>query len=110
MNKYLEKIAEMDMLGEENKDPRLVRLGLPDYNVPKPTPDHPTKSHVVVAKVGDVIKTLHFGEQGAITAGPPVEGEPELLTKKRKAFYTRHQHNIDRGPISPAWWSAKYKW
>lgn len=109
-NRYLEKIAELETLGEENKDPRLVRLGLPDYNVPRPTPEHPTKSHVVVAKEGDLIKTIHFGEQGAITAGPPVKGEPEILTKKREAFKARHRKNIEKGRMSAAWWSDRYKW
>ena len=52
-------------------DPRLKRIGVAGYNQPKRTPGHPTKSHVVVAKSGDTIKTIRFGEQGASTAGKP---------------------------------------
>ena len=57
------------------KDPRLTRLGLDRYNQAKRTPNHPTKSHVVVAKEGDKIKTIRFGQQGAKTAGDPKKGE-----------------------------------
>jgi hypothetical protein len=47
-----------------SRDPRLTRAGVSGYNKPKRTPNHPTKSHVVVAKVGDKIKTIRFGAQG----------------------------------------------
>jgi len=45
------------------------------YNKPKRTPNHPTKSHVVLAKEGSKIKMIRFGEQGASTAGKPKKGE-----------------------------------
>jgi len=59
------------------KDPRLEKAGVDGYNKPKRTPKHPTKSHVVVAKEGDKVKLIRFGEQGADTAGKPKEGESE---------------------------------
>lgn len=93
-----------------SKDPRLVRLGLKRYNQAKRTPNHPTKSHVVVAKVGDKIKTIRFGEQGAKTAGKPKEGESEAMKKKRASFKARHRRNIARGKLSAAYWANKVKW
>lgn len=91
-------------------DPRLVRLGLKRFNQAKRTPNHPTKSHVVVAKVGDTIKTIRFGEQGAKTAGKPKEGESEAMKKKRASFKARHRRNIARGRLSAAYWANKVKW
>lgn len=92
------------------KDPRLARAGVTGYNKPKRTPSHPTKSHVVVAKVGDKIKTIRFGEQGAKTAGKPKAGEPKKMTEKRASFKARHAKNIAKGPMSAAWWANKEKW
>lgn len=92
------------------KDPRLVRLGLKRYNQAKRTPNHPTKSHVVVAKVGDKIKTIRFGEQGAKTAGKPKAGESEKMKKKRASFKARHRRNIAKGKLSAAYWANKVKW
>lgn len=93
-----------------SRDPRLVRLGLKRYNQAKRTPNHPTKSHVVVAKVGDKIKTIRFGEQGAKTAGKPKAGESERMKKKRASFKARHRRNIARGRLSAAYWANKVKW
>lgn len=92
------------------KDPRLAKAGVEGYNKPKRTPKHPTKSHVVVAKVGDEIKTIRFGEQGADTAGKPKKGEPESVTQQRKDFKSRHAKNIAKGKLSAGWWSNKIKW
>ena len=92
------------------KDPRLTRLGLDKYNQPKRTPNHPTKSHVVVAKEGDTVKTIRFGEQGASTAGKPKAGESEAMKKKRKSFKARHASNISKGKMSAAYWADKVKW
>ena len=92
------------------KDPRLARAGVSGFNTPKRTPNHKTKSHVVVAKSGDKIKTIRFGQQGADTAGKPRQGEPEARKKQRKSFRDRHAKNIDRGKMSAAWWSNKVKW
>ena len=42
------------------KDSRLERAGVSGFNKPKRTPNHKTKSHIVVAKEGDTIKvSLH---------------------------------------------------
>jgi len=92
------------------KDPRLARAGVSGYNKPKRTPDHPTKSHVVVAKEGDKIKTIRFGEQGAKTAGKPKAGESDKMKKKRASFKARHAKNIAKGKMSAAYWADKAKW
>ena len=80
------------------------------FNKPKRTPNHPTKSHVVVAKSGDKIKTIRFGQQGADTAGAPKEGESERMKNKRKSFKARHGKNIAKGKMSAAYWADKTKW
>jgi hypothetical protein len=92
------------------KDRRLEQAGVTGYNKPKRTPNHPTKSHIVVAKQGDIIKTIRFGEQGASTAGAPKEGESEEMKRKRAAFKARHAKNIARGKLSAAYWADKEKW
>lgn len=84
------------------KDPRLERAGVSGFNKPKKTPSHPTKSHVVVAKEGDKIKTIRFGQQG-------VEGSPDG-SKRNKAFKARHKKNIDKGKMSAAYWANREKW
>ena len=83
----------------KKKDSRLERAGVSGFNKPKRTPNHPKKSHIVVAKVGDKIKTIRFGEQGASTAGKPKSGESDRMKKKRASFKARHRKNIaeDRG-------------
>ena len=92
------------------KDSRLERAGVSGYNKPKRTPSHPTKSHVVVAKEGDQVKTIRFGEQGAKTAGKPKAGESEAMKKKRASFTARHGRNIAKGKMSAAYWADKVKW
>jgi len=92
------------------KDPRLERAGVSGFNKPKRTPNHATKSHVVVAKSGDTIKTIRFGEQGASTAGKPKSGEDAKMKAKRKSFKARHRRNIAKGPLSAAYWANKVKW
>jgi hypothetical protein len=86
------------------------------YNKPKKTPKHKTKSHVVLAKEGDKIKLIRFGQQGkeigtlAGTAGPPRKGESERMKAKRRSFKARHAKNIAKGKMSAAYWSDKVKW
>ena len=80
------------------------------YNKPKRTPKHPTKSHVVLAKEGDTIKMIRFGEQGASTAGKPKAGESDKMKKKRASFKARHAKNIKKGKMSAAYWADKVKW
>ena len=80
------------------------------YNKPKRTPKHPTKSHAVLAKEGDTIKLICFGEQGASTAGKPKAGESDRMKKKRASFKARHAKNIKKGKMSAAYWADKVKW
>ena len=91
-------------------DSRLARAGVAGYNKPKRTPGHPKKSHIVVAKVGDTIKTIRFGEQGAKTAGKPKPDEGEAMKAKRASFKARHAANIAKGKMSAAYWADKVKW
>jgi len=83
-------------------DARLKRVGVSGYNKPKRTPSHPTKSHVVVAKSGDQVKTIRFGQQG-------VSGD-KTNTKRAKSFKARHGENIAKGKMSAAYWANKVKW
>ena len=88
----------------------LKRIGVSGYNKPKRTPNHPTKSHVVLAKEGSTIKMIRFGEQGASTAGKPKSGESDKMKKKRASFKARHGKNIKKGKMSAAYWANKVKW
>ena len=92
------------------KDPRLKRAGVSGFNKPKRTPSNPKKSHIVVAKVGDKVKTIRFGEKGAKTAGKPKAGESDRMKAKRKSFKARHAKNIAKGKMSAAYWANKVKW
>ena len=87
----------------------LKRIGVSGYNKPKKTPSHPTKSHVVVAKEGDKIRTIRFGQQG-VSGSPAKEGESESARKRRESFMARHRRNIAKGKMSAAFWAAKEKW
>jgi hypothetical protein len=84
------------------KDPRLERAGVEGYNKPKRTPNHPTKSHVVVAKEGKKVKTIRFGQQG-VSGSPKKEGESESYRKRRESFKARHAANIKKGKMSAAY-------
>ena len=90
------------------KDPRITKLGVSGYNQPKRTPNHPTKSHVVLAKEGDTVKTIRFGQQGVSGAGK----NPTTAAEKarRKSFKARHAKNIAKGKTSAAYWANKEKW
>lgn len=83
------------------KDSRLERAGVKGFNQPKRTPSHPTKSHIVVAKVGDTIKTIRFGQQNVKT---------NQTVGQREAFKSRHAKNIAKGKLSAAYWSNVVKW
>ena len=87
----------------------LTRIGVSGYNKPKRTPKHPTKSHVVVAKEGDKVKTIRFGQQG-VSGSPAREGESEAAKARRKSFKARHARNIRRGKLSAAYWASRTKW
>ena len=99
-----------------SKDSRLKRAGVSGYNKPKRTPNHPKKSHIVVAKEGDKIKTIRFGQQGKKvgtlkgTAVAPKKGESARMKAKRRSFKARHAKNIRKGKMSAAYWADKVKW
>jgi hypothetical protein len=88
----------------------MKKLGLSGVNKPKRTPNHPKKSHVVMAKEGEKTRLIRFGEQGAKTAGKPKKGESEAMKAKRKSFKARHAKNIAKGKMSAAWWADKTRW
>ena len=93
----------------KEKDPRLKRAGVKGFNKPKATPNHPTKSHIVVAKEGDKVKTIRFGQQGAKT----VKDKKTYTAKekaKKKSFKARHAKNIKKGKMSAAYWANRVKW
>jgi len=89
-------------------DSRLKKAGVSGYNKPKRTPNHKTKSHVVVAKSGGKVKTIRYGQQGVSGAG----SSPKTAAQKarRKSFKARHAKNIAKGPMSAAYWANKSKW
>ena len=91
------------------KDPRLTRAGVEGFNKPKRTPSHPTKSHVVVAKAGDEVKLIRYGQQG-VSGSPKREGESKADKARRESFKSRHSANIAKGKMSAAYWADKVKW
>ena len=97
-------------MSRATKDSRLKRAGVSGYNKPKRTPSHPKKSQIVVAKEGDKVKTIRFGQQGVKTAGTPKKGESKKQKARRKSFKARHAKNIKKGKMSAAWWASKVKW
>lgn len=86
----------------------LKRVGVSGFNKPKKTPSHPTKSHVVVAKSGDQVKTIRFGQQGVSGAGANPKSEKDKA--RQKSFKARHASNIAKGKMSAAYWADKVKW
>jgi len=93
----------------KKKDSRLERAGVEGFNKPKRTPNHPTKSHIVVAKEGEKIKTIRFGQQG-VSGSPAREGESQAEAARRKSFKARHAKNIKKGKMSAAFWANAEKW
>jgi hypothetical protein len=87
----------------------LKKNGLSGVNQPKATPSHPTKSHVVLAKVGDKTKLIRFGQQG-VSGSPKKEGESDSYRNRRQSFQARHAKNIAKGKMSAAYWANKVKW
>lgn len=81
----------------------------PGYNKAIRTKGHPDKSHAVLAKEGDTVKLIRFGQQG-VKGSPKREGESEAARKRRKSFKARHAKNIKKGRMSAAYWSAVTKW
>lgn len=87
---------------------KLDKYNLKGVNKPKRTPSHATKSHVVLAKDGDTVKLIRFGQQGVKGAGSKPKTESEKA--RRKSFKARHKKNIDKGKLSAAYWANKEKW
>lgn len=79
------------------------------YNKPKRTPNHPSKSHAVLAKVGNEVKLIRFGQQG-VKGSPKKQNESESYRKRRESFKARHAANIKKGKMSAAYWADKVKW
>jgi len=79
------------------------------YNKPKRTPSHPKKSHVVLAKEGDTVKLIRFGQQG-VSGSPAQAGESAADKARRASFQARHAKNITKGKMSAAYWANKVKW
>lgn len=96
--------------GKMEKGGVLKRIGVSGLNKPKRTPNHPTKSHVVVVRKNGGTKTIRFGQQGVSTAGKPKQGESSKQKARRASFKARHGKNIAKGPTSAAYWANKEKW
>jgi len=79
------------------------------YNQPKRTPKHPNKSHAVLAKDGETVKLIRFGQQG-VSGSPPRKTESDADKARRNAFKARHAENIAKGKMSAAYWANKVKW
>jgi hypothetical protein len=79
------------------------------YNKPKRTPKNPGKSHAVLAKEGDTVRLIRFGQQG-VSGSPARTGESAADKARRASFKARHAKNIAKGKLSAAWWSSKVKW
>jgi|TARA_R100001443_G_C3304415_1_gene166152 hypothetical protein len=91
------------------KDPRLKKIGVTGFNKPKRTPGHKTKSHVVVAKVGNQVKTIRFGQQGVRGAGKNPKSAKDKA--RRKSYYARHNAQDSKpSKLSARYWSHKVKW
>jgi len=77
------------------------------YNKPKRTPNA-KKSHAVLAKEGDKVRLIRFGQQGVSGAGK----NPKTKAQKarRKSFKARHAKNIKKGKMSAAYWANRVKW
>ena len=96
-------------MAAKKKDAKLTRAGVSGYNKPKRTPGHKTKSHIVVAKEGDKIKTIRSGQKGATTAGKPKAGESGRMKERRKSFKSSHGKNNKKGKMSTAYWADREK-
>jgi len=107
-DKIADKTRKFRMAKGGKADGRLKRAGVSGYNKPKRTPNHPTKSHIVVAKSGDKIKTIRFGQQGVSGAGKNPKTAKDKARKK--SFKARHAKNIAKGVLSAAYWANKVKW
>lgn len=104
------RLVTTSMSAKPNRVANAVkRAGVSGVNKAKRTPSHPTKSHIVVAKSGDQVKTIRFGQQG-VSGSPKKEGESKSYAARRASFKARHAGNISKGKMSAAYWADKVKW
>ena len=85
----------------------MKKHGLSGYNKPKRTPKA-KKSHAVLAKEGDKVRLIRFGQQGVSGAGK--NPKTKKGKARRKSFKARHAKNIKKGKMSAAYWANKVKW
>ena len=79
------------------------------YNKPKRTPGHKTKSHAVLAKQGNTVKLIRFGQQGVKGAGSNPKSAKDKA--RRKSYYARHNAQDSKpSKLSARYWSHKTKW
>ena len=88
------------MMNERIKN-LIKKHGLSGVNKPKKTPSHPTKKGIVLAKEGDQVKLIRFGDQNMGHNYSP---------EARKSFKARHTKNIAKGKMSAAYWADKAFW
>ena len=86
------------------------KYGVSAFNSPKRTPNHPTKSHIVVVKCNGKIRVIRFGQQGVKGEGKSSKSDSEKEKNRRKSFKARHAKNIAKGKCSAAYWANKVKW
>ena len=99
----------MTLSNKEKIDRKLKKYGLTKVNKAKLTPNHPTKSHVVLAKKGNEVKLIRFGQQGVVGAGKNPKTKKEK--QRRASYYARHNaQNPNPTIFSPLFWSHKVKW
>jgi hypothetical protein len=79
---------------------RYKKLGFTHYNEPRKS-NRPGKKEMVVAKEGDKVKLIHYGDA---TMGHNYSEEA------RKSFKARHAANIKKGKLSAAYWADKRLW
>jgi len=77
------------------------------YNKPKRTPKA-KKSHAVLAKEGEKVRLIRFGQQGVSGAGK--NPKTKKGKARRKSFKARHAKNIKKGKTSAAYWANKVFW
>jgi len=99
----------MAKTADERDKAKLQRYGFSAFNKPKRTPNHPNKSHAVLAKEGDVVRLIRFGQQG-VSGSPARKGESAADKARRASFKARHAENISKGKMSAAYWANKVKW
>ena len=70
------------------------------FNKPRKS-DRPGKKGMVLAKEGDKIKLIHYGDSSM---------GHNYSKEARKSFKARHAKNISKGKMSAAYWANKKLW